>query len=201
MRCFKSKRNQVFLSDGLITKRVSRPESAKAEAEFLRELHRAGVRVPGVIEQCGNEIIMEYLPGETLPDFISRMESAPDEAALHSAARRLCLWFEHFYAAVNHPQSGEIRGDVNGRNFIFMDDSVASVDFEGRVYGAMEQDIGKLLAFIHMYNPAQTSIKRRFVRLFKQAAQEKLGLSGAEICTQYRKERVAMRRRRAKISF
>ena len=197
MKQFISKRNQVFLRDGLMVKRLAGPEQAVEEAENLFRLYQAGVSVPKVLKQLYNEIIMEYVPGETIPDFLERMEAERDEALLRQTALRLFLWFKQFYEAVDYGRTGEIRGEVNGRNFIITENRVVSVDFEERAFGRAEQDIGRLLAFIRTYDLA-VSVKRHFSRLFESAVLEGLHLPAREIHREYRLERIAMIKRRGR---
>jgi tRNA A-37 threonylcarbamoyl transferase component Bud32 len=197
MKQFISKRNQVFLRDGLMVKRLAGPEQAVEEAENLFRLYQAGVSVPKVLKQLHNEIIMEYVPGETIPDFLERMEAERDEALLRQTALRLFLWFKQFYEAVDYGRTGEIRGEVNGRNFIITENRVVSVDFEERAFGKAEQDIGRLLAFIRTYDLA-VSVKRHFSRLFESAVLEGLHLPAREIHREYRLERIAMIKRRGR---
>jgi tRNA A-37 threonylcarbamoyl transferase component Bud32 len=192
---FISKRNQVFLRDGLVVKRLATPEQAVEEAEILFRLYEAGVSVPRVFKQLHNEIVMEYIPGETIPDFLARLETERDEVSLRQAAQRLFLWFKNFYEAVGYERTGEIRGDVNGRNFIIAENRVISVDFGERVFGKAEQDIGRLLAFIRTYDLG-VSVKRHFSRLFESAVLEGLSMPVREIHRQYRLERIAMIKRR-----
>ena len=195
VECFISKRNQVFLRDGVVIKRVISPARAAAEAELLCEYRNAGVRVPRVLEQRDNEIVMEFIKGETIPDFLARTQI--DDTLLSDAATRLSSWFKCFYAAVNHRQGGEIRGDVNGRNFILSKDDVSSVDFECRAFGTAEQDLGRLLAFIKTYDIVGTRANNRFGLLFYNAVLKDMSLSGQEILRQYRLERLAIKKRRS----
>ena len=196
MEPFFSKRNKVFLRGGIVVKRFSDPESAETESELLRGYYLAGVPVPQVYERQNNEIWMEYIPGDTIPDFLLRMEKKLDCALLEKAAQELCRWFELFYEAVDHTRSGEIRGDVNGRNFIIASNLVVSVDFEERAFGSAEQDIGRLLAFICTYKLSETSVKRRFSRVFARVAVERLSLSTQETLKEFRLELSAMKKRR-----
>ena len=195
MTRFISKRNHVFLRDGVVVKRFLSAELAGTEAKILLRLYEAGVSVPRVLEQRDNEIILEYVPGETIPDFLERMEVERNETALREAVDGLFRWFKNFYEAVRYAPDGEIRGDVNGRNFIIAGSRVTSVDFEERTFGKAEQDIGRLLAFIRTYDLG-ISIKRHFSRLFESAVVEGLGMPAREIHKQYRLERAAMRIRR-----
>jgi len=192
--CFHSKRNHVHLCDTIVVKRCADAELANAEAALLKAL--AGLRVPAVLGVSGNELRLEYIEGETIPDFIARMETTSDDHEMREVARGLCDWLEGFYAAVDHADSGEIRGDVNGRNFILRDGQVFGVDFEERSFGSIAQDVGRLIAFIRSYDPMRTLVKRRFANMFYQFALERFSLATADIAREFRAERRAMRRRR-----
>jgi len=192
MQQFKSKRNQVFFSGDVVIKRLPTADAAEAEAVRLRALRAAGVDVPEVFGVHDGEITMAYVRGETVPDYLEHPTEAPD-----AVAAALCDWFERFWAAVDHACTGEIRGDVNGRNFIITDGRVVGVDFEERAYGSRERDIGRLLAFIHTYDLPGRRVQRRFATLFYRETLERLGLSAPEVLRQYKLERRAMRTRRA----
>ena len=196
---FISKRNQVFLQDGVVIKKFPGRESAETEARILREYYDVGIAVPKVLEQRETELVLEYIPGETIPDFLARMGPTPDDDLLWKAAAGLCAWFKCFYEAVDHTKSKEIRGDVNGRNFIITGRGVISVDFEERVIGRAEQDIGRLLAFICTYNFDEVYAKRQLARLFKQEVEKRLCLFMPEILKQFRLELAAMKKRRRNI--
>ena len=206
---FKSKQNRVYRCRDVVIKQHPGVEGAVAEAVNLRRLREAGVLVPEVLERRGNELVLAYIPGETIPDFLARMEGTPRPGLMVEAADGLCTWFERFYRAVGYPKSGEIRGDVNGRNFILSPTSpsarrseqaggisVVGVDFQERAFGAAEQDIGRLLAYVRTYDPPHTQVKRLFARLLWQAVLERLNLSPMEIRGHYRRERGAMGKRR-----
>ena len=193
---FASKRNKVFLRDGRVIKIFSDSQSANAEAAILREHRNAGLSVPMVITCQDNEIVMEYIRGETIPDFLERITLSKDEAELEKAAQALCDWFVHFYKVVDHRNRKEIRGDVNGRNFLITAGGVVGIDFEERVYGAAEQDVGRLLAFIHTYNFPNDSAQRSFAMSFQNRIISLLNLSLSEIEHYYKLELTAMKERR-----
>jgi len=208
---FKSKRNKVYYRDGRVIKEFTDSTGAKAEAETLRHYRDAGLGVPNVISCCNNAIEMEYIPGDTIPDFLERMEKQSGTAEIIELADRsakirtteICFtasmlveWFAQFYEVVEHVNSGEIRGDVNGRNFIITQDRIVGVDFEDHVYGIIEQDIGRLLAFIRTYDLPGESAQRRFARLFCRLAVNRLYISPDEVRKQYHLEIAAMKERR-----
>ncbi|MCL2695946.1 MAG: phosphotransferase, partial [Clostridiales bacterium] len=156
---FYSKRNTVILRDSLVEKRVASPAAAALEAAMLTQLHAAGVPVPELIAQEGSTIKMSYIDGEPLPDLLTRLETAHCERdTAHSIADSLIEWLADFYRAMD----GQIRGDVNGRNFLWDGARWWGVDFEQRETGERAQDIGRLLAFVLTYDPPNTPIKRAF---------------------------------------
>jgi len=200
---FVSKRHRVYREGDRVIKCHASVQAAAAEASLLRTYHRAGLRVPELLFQRGSELVMEYIPGETIPDFLAHRETESGscdaslvEATLVEAARGLCSWFADFYQAVGYMPGGEIRGDVNGRNFIIENGRVSSVDFEERAFGRAEEDIGRLIAFIYTYTLSGTRVKRRFAKLVYQEALEILSLSALGIIAGHRAERAAMRKRR-----
>jgi len=167
---FISKRNEVTLRDGFVYKQAESPQAAALEATILRELRGAGVAVPEVVSCGGNLLILEYLPGEPLPDVIEG--GGYDSEAIAIA---LCDWFAAFYAAVPavpDGTAGELRGDVNGRNFLWDGKKIHSVDFEGRCYGSRTRDAGRLAAFIETYETCdraeQAALSQAFMRDFSE---------------------------------
>lgn len=185
---FYSKRNEVFLRDGLVHKRAGSAGAAAREAAILRALHARGVAVPRVLDCRENLLALEYLPGVPLPDIIER--GGYDPGALAAA---LCDWFEAFYKAA---AAGELRGDVNGRNFLYDSAKIYSVDFEERRHGPKARDAGRLAAFIATYDTVdpqrQSDLAARFTREFMA----RFRCSAEEIAEEYEMERISMRKRR-----
>ena len=207
---FPSKRNTVRLVGGIVEKRFPSEEAAEFEAEAIERLNAAGVRVPHPIIREGCIIKMPYIEGETLPDFIVRMEKLSDQSSLAKAAAGVISWFDDFYNAtkgeeeisgincdltglekireisgkisgqeeINEISGGitgrkkirEIRGDINGRNFLWDGEHCWGVDFEEYACGVIEEDIGRLIAFVLTYDPPGTEIKTVFAdRLLYEA--------------------------------
>ena len=164
------------------------PRAAALEASILRQLRGNGVAVPEVISCEGNLLILETLPGEPLPDVIERGGYDPESIAV-----ALCDWFAAFYAGA----PGELRGDVNGRNFLWDGETMRGVDFEARCHGPLSRDAGRLAAFIETYETrgkaAQTALSRAFMRGFS----ERFRCGMDDILAERETERLAMRERRA----
>ena len=195
---FKSKQNTVLLRDGVVEKHFTSTEAAAFEVRELRKLRTAGVRVPEVYTLDKAVIKMQYIPGETLPDLIARLEISSDMSGVESAADKIISWLCDFYSAVDTDRTGEIRGDINGRNFVFDDVYCWGVDFEERVYGTKEKDIGRLIAFILTYDPPGTTLKTEFADKLLHHAVQRLQVNPEEVCHQRDMELAAMTRRRTK---
>lgn len=177
-------------------KHVASSEAAAQEAGTLERLHAAGLRVPYPVTQEGRVLKMPYLPGETLPELLARWEAAPEPAVREKTVKGIIGWLGDFYRAAG--ETGEIRGDVNGRNFLWDGASCWGMDFEERVFGVREQDIGGLIAFVLTYDPPGTPLKTAFAECLLRAAVDRLGID-PEVVFRYRDlELIAMRARRGK---
>ena len=139
-------------------KRVKSAAAAEREAAILRGLRERGTAVPEVLGCRDALLILEYLPGEPLPDIIER--GGYDCGDLAGA---LCDWFAAFYAAAG---PGEARGDVNGRNFLYDGTRIYGVDFEERQCSPPAQDAGRLAAFIATYNTHDPRLRDALARTF-----------------------------------
>jgi len=187
MRLF-SRRNEVTLRNGQVYKQTKDPRSAALEASILRELHEKGVPVPALLDCQGALLVMEYLPGEPLPDVIEC--GAYDPGAL---AQALCTWFAAFYAAM---PPGALRGDVNGRNFLCRGGEIYGVDFEERCFGPRAQDAGRLAAFIETYKTRDSCRQAALAQAFTRCFAAQFGCSVEEIFAAREAELEAMRERR-----
>ena len=167
---FYSKRNRVVLSGGIVKKYFTSAESVATEVLMLTRLKAAGVPVPQLIARKDRIITMSYVEGETLLDFLTRMETCSEKALLMQAANALIDWLALYYRAVDARKTAQIRGDVNGRNFLWDGSCFWGVDFEETAYGPVELDIGRLLAFVLSYEPMHTPAKAKFAdRLLQRA--------------------------------
>jgi len=193
MSDFISKRNKVSLHGKVVRKEHTDNESAEFEGGFLHALGQKGVAVPKVISADREILHMEYIKGEPIPDFLSRSDSI---ARCKEAASSITHWFDTFYRAVNHKDTAEIRGDVNGRNFIITDSGVVGVDFEERAFGKMETDFGKLLAFIATYSYADDRPQRLLGELLLNCFVKRFPISGEAILDEKEKELEEMTKRR-----
>jgi len=130
------------------------------EAQILRQLHAHGVPVPQVIEAQENLLILDFLPGQPLPDVIEHGDYCPVQLA-----HALYDWFAAFAQAC----PGLSRGDVNGRNFLYDGTQVFAVDFEEELQpGSLADDCGRLAAFLATYRTAHSEKQAELVHTFMQ---------------------------------
>ena len=194
---FLSKRNEVVLRDGLVYKRVQSPRAAALEASILRELRSRGVAVPEVIACRDTLLVLETLPGEPLPDLIERGAYEPQTLAL-----ALCDWFATFYAATGASRAncsiGELRGDVNGRNFLYDGIKIHGVDFEERCYGPRARDAGRLAAFLATYHSPDPARQEALAEAFMREFSVRFACAPAEILAEQTSEYAAIRQRRVR---
>jgi len=157
MRKFVSKRNNVYFKENFVFKEHKNNEAAEQEAEFLKLLNNKAVAVPKVISVNGSTLCMEYIEGDPLPDF---MLTRDNSTRCSEVAESISKWLESFYTAVDYQTTSEIRGDVNGRNFLVTADGIAGVDFEEHIFGRKETDFGRLLAYVATYSYDDTYVQR-----------------------------------------
>lgn len=194
---FRSKKNQVWLLQAehqqegtlsIVYKQVeasagsSEQTKLKQEANLLTGLLGEGVPVPllrGVGKAC---LVMDYLPGMPLCDFLQKQEElAQGEADLSAAALEalalLTAWLKRFYRAAEKVTGKPlIMEDVNLRNFLMTDGCLYGLDFEDCGVGKQEEEAGKLCAYLYTYDPAATLWKIKAVKKLQSMLQEKLSL-------------------------
>jgi tRNA A-37 threonylcarbamoyl transferase component Bud32 len=199
---FFSRRNQVWLEDGFVYKRIlpddDRADTARLaeiESENLLRLSAGGVFVPRPISLNGSLLTMEYIEGITLTEAIELGEiGAYSDGML---VKLIAGWFSSFYAAL---PEGVCRGDVNCRNFILTSDGrLCGVDFEKLPFGRREADLGRLTAFILTYEPSRTAYKQRLTQGLTKHFTELFGLDPALVLCERERELDSIRRRRADV--
>ena len=178
MMGFVSKRNKVYLCDNIVFKEHKSRDAAVQEAEFLHILGSNGVAVPKVIEIKKNVLCLEYITGIPLPDFMLEHD-AIDRCS--KVAASITIWLESYYKAVNYNTTSEIRGDVNGRNFLVVNDNIIGVDFEEHIYGRRESDFGRLLAYIATYDYDDTKVQRTLEEKLIESFIKRFSISGNEL--------------------
>ncbi|MBE5781104.1 MAG: hypothetical protein E7328_04710 [Clostridiales bacterium] len=153
MEHFISKRNKVYpLNDAAVCKEYRSMDVLAVERQNLLLLKRSGLcAIPEVLAEEGNTLTLSRLPGENYADLLPKLEG--DSALGKAAMEALCHWLFCYYDA----SGGQLRGDVNLRNFLFDGSVCYSVDFEEPLKkGPIERDLGGILAYLGTYDPVFT---------------------------------------------
>ncbi len=207
---FFSKKNRVYLVKGrcangdtldFVLKEYNvSGSSMQKEANFLEGLHREGVDVPQLYYRGERSIIMEYIRGATLIDTMTDVEyiagKSRDYINVKGIATHLARWLDSFYrAAEKITGKNTILWDINLRNFL-VDFKLYGIDFENCREGAVEEDAGRLMAFIVTYEPAFTPFKIQFAQEICNALKTRISLDRKRIAREVLKEFDAIEKRR-----
>lgn len=203
---YTSKRNNVYRVGPFVVKVHKTKEKAAVEAEWLKRLD--GKWGPKLYAKWGNRLILKRVKGMTLAEYIDVLEGLYQERGpldkslvekIQVLSRALINWFKGFYEAQNYQW---IHPDMNCRNFIIQkkdqDIEVIGLDFESYQTGAVEENIGQLMAFVLHQYPDHTRVKTTLAQELEVQSIQVFQLKKEVIQSAMKKEIKAMKRRRAK---
>ena len=121
------------------------------EVELLYKCHEGGLPVPRLFRAENGVILMDYIPGETLTDYVNRTF---DSTIIDTLAR----WYYEF-----HRITGQVKEDPRLRNFICNKDTLFGLDFEEAHVGHWIVDIAGVSASLLDTNPIFDKRKRALV--------------------------------------
>lgn len=139
-----------------------------AQVDYLQEkrVYRHLLQVspqlcPDVIDfdDVGREMILEYIPGVTVLEALEKAEEEMDQERAVVIFTRLLDWMQVFYKDQKTENNQGIRGDINLRNFIWTEQYVVGIDFEGCCLGDRVAEIHRMIAFYLLYKPEKTNFK------------------------------------------
>lgn len=183
---FYSKKNEVYKgrllsSEGkeksvVIKKYMGSPENRRKEINLLLHLRQKGLTVPRIYVVEEDYIVMEYIEGRTLLEEIEKreerqmVEKDSFDKSNTKLLDNLITWLKKFYYYTDNQL---ILKDINLRNFLInKQGKIYGIDFEDYGTGNIEEDGGKLCAYILTYNPPFTpwklSIAKDFFNRFMQ---------------------------------
>lgn len=202
LKRYKSKKNEVYLIrlqlEDLEIKVVLKKYShiSGKEVEILQSLKRHNLNIPSIHLMNNKYIIMEYLPGPTLLEYLCRQEEMDaDIDKLKPVICKFIGWLDEFYSIFRH--RGLIFGDINFSNFILLDNTeIYGFDFEDCSIGPVELDIGRICAFCITYIPAFTPWKQELTGELLELAINILDLDVELTFEKYRSELTAIQVRR-----
>lgn len=178
---FYSKKNEVYkvrcldetIGDSntvVIKKYLQAPLNRTREIELLQYLKNKGLTVPKIYLEKENYIIMEYIEGKTILEIIEEreknnpIETSNDYRSNKKLIVKLIEWLKKFY---RYTEGKYILRDINLRNFIISNNGIIyGFDFEDYDAGKIEEDVGKLCAYILTYDPPFTPWKLQFTKEF-----------------------------------
>jgi tRNA A-37 threonylcarbamoyl transferase component Bud32 len=209
---FKSKKNEVYgikctEKNGEEKKyilKVYKTSAGQIEKEFkmLTKLREKGVSVPQVYYVGKDYLMMEYIKGYTLLEHHELNEQIANtkEKQVYQTSkyliRELFQWLYKFYSAAEEFTGTKIIfKDINLRNFI-VKDQIYGVDFEDCCQGDVEEDTGRLCAYILTYSPAFTCWKIEVVKEIYNISTKEYSQDGHRIIKEMEKELEEISKRR-----
>jgi hypothetical protein len=118
------------------------------ELELLSKCHEGGLAVPRIFRAEKGVILMDYIPGETLTEYVNRTF---DSAIIDTLAK----WYYEF-----HRITGLVKEDPRLRNFIYNKDTLFGLDFEEAHAGHWIIDIAGVSASLLDTDPIFDKRKR-----------------------------------------
>ncbi len=193
---FTSKRNQVIFvqeETTYIEKCFLHKEDMEREVLYLEIMKDS--YCPKVLDEKENTLYLSYLPGKLLLDWFIELENKQESAdeLITLLIDTLSIFYEKTkeYFGVQH-----ILGDIHFRNFIINNKHLYLLDLEQCGEGAIEQDIGKLMAYAISYEPVHTSWKKDFVEIFRKRFCEAFSLNEDRLNKHYNQELQDIKMRR-----
>lgn len=193
---FASKRNQLCLVNFidpngyekfLVYKLHSHRFRLAKETEMLFQLRESQVWVPNLAKVVGNGILMEYVSGPTILEYLEWQEKIhfqyrePHTEPAMQAIIQLADWLNDFYHTTKTNMGKRvILGNINFRNFIIRD-NLYGVDFEDWREGRPEEDVGRICAFALTYTSPYTPWKKVLVKNMMELLINRLELDRSEV--------------------
>lgn len=195
---FYSKKNNVYLvrtsSGRYVIKEYMENSSAEREEGIYKILISNGVPVPNLVYWFRDYIIMEYIEGRTLLDELCAAEEGLN--SIDALLSNFTIWLKRFYSVTRDAYGFQmIMGDVNLRNFIVKDEFYG-IDFEEFHRGNIEEDAGRICAFLISYVPAFTEWKIRMAGKLLSLLSESLCLNSCYIKNEFKDELRRIEKRR-----
>jgi tRNA A-37 threonylcarbamoyl transferase component Bud32 len=120
----------------------------KNEIKILRMCYEGGLQVPQIIGAKNGVILMDYIPGETLTEYVNKTFAS-------NIIDILAKWYYKF-----HQITGMVKEDPRLRNFIFNQDTLFGLDFEEAHIGHWIIDIAGVSASLLDTDPIYDKRKR-----------------------------------------
>ncbi|MEG1509613.1 MAG: RIO1 family regulatory kinase/ATPase [Clostridia bacterium] len=149
---FISRKNKVTLEDGVVIKDYDKGNFL-VELQILSKL-KGVLPCPNVVDFDENQIVMNYVDGALLADYLEQAEREYNVKKASVAFEMLLNYLKKFYKI-----TGFIYGDVNFKNFI-VNTQLVGIDFEDAKVGVIKDELSEVLAFYLTYSPAFSIFKK-----------------------------------------
>lgn len=184
----------------------SRHLRIKNELLFYNLLGSNGLKVPNIYYSNEEIVVMEFMGDRTLLDYIIkeeksvRNEDIPDNDDYFKKPSYLTGTLNYIYDFNKKLEiltgKSYILNDMNHRNFLLPDEKVCRVDFEDCQEGAVEEDMGKFIAFLLTYDPPFTSWKKSLTESMKSYCSDNMDVDISVIGREIEDELARMAERR-----
>ncbi|WP_414469802.1 hypothetical protein [Methanobacterium sp. ACI-7] len=154
---FTSDNNHLFA----VLKVYSNTEKCLIEYKNLIELSNNGIKVPEVLEKHDNKLFLEYIGGNLVNELIEKQH-------IGNWIEKFAWWMSNIHR-IESSKGRFLKDDCNLRNFIWNNDQIYGLDFEKRVYGNPDRDIGDICFFILTNSPSWTDKKKIITQRFINA--------------------------------
>ena len=182
---FFSRKNSVFRSlcgEREVVVKVFTNDAADAalkEYSVLETCRAKNVAAPTPIELKEAVIVMEYVEGQTLAEFLDAARRgsevrANDYPQVQEVAESLGAWLADFHEAFDYTLS---RGDAGIRNFIISCKGVVGIDFEESGDREVIGDLGEACASVLSMRPMFSHESEEFCRCMVETYASKAGPS------------------------
>jgi len=168
---FQSRKNDVYLVERKgrrMVLKLYRNDRCQSEFEALNAAYEAGLCVPRAIEMCEKAILMEYIPGPIVNDYLGTV--LMDEMVLGVAD-----WLALFHHAFYNEGVVRLKSDAIFKNFI-ASDRIYGIDFELSRSGSPSVDVGEALAYLLNTYPMFADDKFRLGRSFIERYEHRSGI-------------------------
>ena len=118
-------------------------------------LSGSGLKTADLLEQSGVCLRLSFLEGEDYLSLLERQERGQFSLVPWAS---LLDWLYAF-----HRVTGLVQSDVNLRNFLWLGDAAAGLDFEDSGRGSMTGTFARLAAYVLLYDPPGTNAKKNIV--------------------------------------
>ena len=174
---FFSRKNSVFRSlcgERQVVVKVFTNDAADAalkEYSVLETCQTKDVLAPTPIELKEAVIVMEYVEGPTLAEFLDAAwrgsgNRADGHSQIKAVAESLGAWLADFHGAFDYTLS---RGDASIRNFIISCKGVVGIDFEESGEREVIDDLGEACASVLSMRPMFSRESEEFCRCMVEA--------------------------------